>query len=238
VVEILRNIDIIDFLVLYSGKVCVDEIPRVRRVARTDCIKTPKFLTDLERYKKTLRYMAYINGFGPKPVRKKSGKAKSTPKLTRKQSTNGRNNYASSPDRKNSRKADQEGNNACSSSPTLYKVKRTPLTQPLSRIVHVTEDILNPLDDIDEDALEDDDNETTTCPPGNAYATAGATSRNSYKLLGRPKSTPNKVRKVQSDTSSTSSGSSSGGSSNGDCESLAPPKRIDWFGLLERKWDF
>ena len=143
VVEILRNIENIDFQVLYSGKVSVDEIPRVRRVARTDCIKTPKFLADLEHYKKTLRYMAYINGFGPKPVRK-SGKGKSTPKLTRKQSVDGKNNGPSSLDGKHSRKADRDV------SPVLYKVKRTPLTQPISRIVHVTEDILNPLDDIDE----------------------------------------------------------------------------------------
>ena len=199
--EILRNIDNIDFQVLYAGKVCVDEIPRVRRVARVDCIKTPKFMDDIERYVKILHYMAWINGLGPKPTRKRS-KGKQTPKLVKKRSIDAR-----TPSGKKS--------DGGSTSPVLYKVKRTPLVNPLPRITHVTEEIFNPLDDIEEDEGEDD---ATTCPPNNTYAAP----KKSYKLLGRPKSTPNKVRKH------TTNGS-------GDCE--APKKRIDWFGLLERKWE-
>lgn len=253
-VEILRNIDNIDFHVLYSGKVCIDEIPRVRRVARTDCIKTPKFLADIERYKKTLRYMAYINGLGPKPVRTKIVKGKATPKLSRKNSLESRGSgsgsanrspssrmSSSSPEGKGSRNRDRE-----SASPVLYRVKRTPLTQPISRIVHVTEDLLNPLDDIDEaaDETEDDEDARTTTTMNTtmttnswpnasvAGAAGGSTRSSSYKLLGRPKSSPNKVKS----DSSSSSGSSS--SSKSETESLNPPKRVDWFGLLERKWDY
>lgn len=47
---------------LYSGKVCWDELGRIKRLARLDCLKLPEFLKDIEKYKKTLRYIAVING--------------------------------------------------------------------------------------------------------------------------------------------------------------------------------
>ena len=73
---ILRNIDKIDFTLLYSGKVCVDELPRVRRLARLDCLKLPHFMRDMDEYLKQLRTIAAVNGLLPKPaVVKKSARA-------------------------------------------------------------------------------------------------------------------------------------------------------------------
>ncbi|CAH1229104.1 KIAA0895L [Branchiostoma lanceolatum] len=60
-VEILRNLDSIDFHLLYSGKVCIDELPRIKRLARRDCVKLPHFVLDQEAYRKKLRQMAAIN---------------------------------------------------------------------------------------------------------------------------------------------------------------------------------
>ncbi|ESO89113.1 hypothetical protein LOTGIDRAFT_183090, partial [Lottia gigantea] len=60
--KILRNIEDIDFTVLMSGKICIDEINRIKRVARKDCIKLPAFMKNPEKYKKKLRHMAVLNG--------------------------------------------------------------------------------------------------------------------------------------------------------------------------------
>ena len=43
-VYILRNAQDIDFNVLYSGRVCLDEVNRIKRLARMDCVRFPKFL--------------------------------------------------------------------------------------------------------------------------------------------------------------------------------------------------
>ena len=49
-----------------SGKICVDELERVKRVARTDCIRTPKFFSDMKRYKDRLYKIGVCNGIlGP-----------------------------------------------------------------------------------------------------------------------------------------------------------------------------
>ncbi|XP_045197578.2 uncharacterized protein LOC123552187 isoform X1 [Mercenaria mercenaria] len=61
-VEILRNIDNIDFKVLMSGKICYDEVPRVKKLARLDCIQMPAFMRNQEKYKKNLKQIADMNG--------------------------------------------------------------------------------------------------------------------------------------------------------------------------------
>lgn len=61
-IEILEKIDEIDFKVLMSGKLCIDEIDRVKRLARVDCLKLPKFLLDMKSYKQKLRQIAIVNG--------------------------------------------------------------------------------------------------------------------------------------------------------------------------------
>lgn len=61
-VEILRNIDNIDFKVLMSGKICYDEIPRVKKLARLDCIQMPAFMRNQDKYKKSLKQIAHLNG--------------------------------------------------------------------------------------------------------------------------------------------------------------------------------
>ncbi|XP_077977833.1 microtubule-associated tyrosine carboxypeptidase 1-like [Glandiceps talaboti] len=71
-VEILRNIDNIDFPLLYAGKLCVDETSRVKRIARMECIKLPHFLQNVDKYKKRLRFMARLNGLIPEDERQSS----------------------------------------------------------------------------------------------------------------------------------------------------------------------
>ncbi|XP_033095961.1 uncharacterized protein KIAA0895-like [Anneissia japonica] len=60
-VQLLRSIDEIDFPLLYSGRICVEELPRVRRLARLECIKLPSFLQDVTKYKKELWNIAVMN---------------------------------------------------------------------------------------------------------------------------------------------------------------------------------
>nr|XP_022295465.1 uncharacterized protein KIAA0895-like isoform X3 [Crassostrea virginica] len=61
-VEILRNVDNIDFQVLMSGKMCVDEVSRCKRLSRQDCIRLPAFMRNENKYKKNLKAIANLNG--------------------------------------------------------------------------------------------------------------------------------------------------------------------------------
>lgn len=61
-IEILEKLDEIDFKVLMCGKLCVDELERIKRVSRTECIKMPKFSADMKAYKQKLRQIGIING--------------------------------------------------------------------------------------------------------------------------------------------------------------------------------
>lgn len=61
-VMILRQVNEIDFKLLYSGKICCDELQRVKRIARQDCVKLPHFLKDIVTYRKTLNQIALTNG--------------------------------------------------------------------------------------------------------------------------------------------------------------------------------
>ncbi|VDI15443.1 uncharacterized protein [Mytilus edulis] len=61
-VEILRSLDMIDFNVMMSGKICVDEVQRCKRIARLDCLKLPAFMKNENRYKKHLKAIAHLNG--------------------------------------------------------------------------------------------------------------------------------------------------------------------------------
>ncbi|XP_078618643.1 microtubule-associated tyrosine carboxypeptidase 1-like [Branchiostoma floridae x Branchiostoma japonicum] len=79
-VEILRNLEVIDFHLLYSGKVCIDELPRIRRLARRDCIKLPHFLLDQEAYRKKLRQMAAVNNIASPHKRNETKKASTVSK--------------------------------------------------------------------------------------------------------------------------------------------------------------
>jgi len=44
----------------------MDEVQRVRRVARRDIISLPTFLADVDKYRKQLRQIAVINGLDPR----------------------------------------------------------------------------------------------------------------------------------------------------------------------------
>jgi len=78
--DILRDIENIDFSLLYSGSLCLDEPSRIKRLARCDCIKLPTFMVDLDTYKHQLRWIGYINGILPKPQpRRSKGEGKAAP---------------------------------------------------------------------------------------------------------------------------------------------------------------
>ena len=66
-VQILRNIEATDFHILCSGRICIDEIGRVRRLVRKGAMKLPLFLKDISNYKKQLNKMAVLNGLVPSP---------------------------------------------------------------------------------------------------------------------------------------------------------------------------
>jgi len=63
--NLLRNMEAIDWMTLYSGEICMDELNRVRRVVRRDIISLPTFLADIDKYRKQLRQIAIINGLNP-----------------------------------------------------------------------------------------------------------------------------------------------------------------------------
>lgn len=73
-VDILKNLDDIDFMTLMSGKVCLDELDRVKRCARSECIKIPQFLKNIKSYKDKLRQIGIVNGIlrppPPSPTKK------------------------------------------------------------------------------------------------------------------------------------------------------------------------
>jgi len=47
-----------------SGKICLDELDKVKEVARLDLIKLPKFYRNMKKYKEKLRLIAAVNGLG------------------------------------------------------------------------------------------------------------------------------------------------------------------------------
>lgn len=61
-VKILRNMDKIDFHLLMSGKICMDEIDRIKRVVRRDVIRFPAFMKNMDAYRRTLKKMLVLNG--------------------------------------------------------------------------------------------------------------------------------------------------------------------------------
>lgn len=70
-IDILRNLDTIDFIALMSGKICLDEVERIKRIARVNTLKIPKFMKDMKNYKEKLRAIGIINGIiEPKPNEK------------------------------------------------------------------------------------------------------------------------------------------------------------------------
>ena len=61
-VTILRNIDDINFNLLMSGKICFDEVSRVKRVARLGSVCLPAIMRDMAEYRKQLKKIAVVNG--------------------------------------------------------------------------------------------------------------------------------------------------------------------------------
>lgn len=68
-VQILRNIDNIDFSVLFTGRVCWDEVNRIKRIVRMDCVKYPIFMKNMNKYLHMLKHIAYVNGLAGIPTR-------------------------------------------------------------------------------------------------------------------------------------------------------------------------
>jgi len=63
--DLLRNAETIDWTTLYSGEICMDEVQRVRRVARRGIISLPTLLADVATYRQQLRQVAAVNGLAP-----------------------------------------------------------------------------------------------------------------------------------------------------------------------------
>lgn len=61
-VTILRNLENIDFYLLMSGKVCYDELDRIKRVVRKECLRYPTFMRKMASYRKSLRLISTQNG--------------------------------------------------------------------------------------------------------------------------------------------------------------------------------
>ena len=85
-VMILRQVNEIDFKLLYAGKICCDELQRIKRIARQDCVKLPHFLRDIVTYKKTLNEIALANGLIQKINRPLSSGNTTRPKGRKKKS--------------------------------------------------------------------------------------------------------------------------------------------------------
>lgn len=83
---ILRQVNEIDFKLFYAGKICCDELQRIKRIARQDCVKLPHFLRDMASYKKTLNEIALTNGLIQKINRPLSCRNTARPKVRKKKS--------------------------------------------------------------------------------------------------------------------------------------------------------
>jgi hypothetical protein len=55
-------LDNINFQLLMSGKICYDEVDRIKRIARTQSIALPFIMRNMAEYRKQLRRMAVTNG--------------------------------------------------------------------------------------------------------------------------------------------------------------------------------
>jgi hypothetical protein len=62
-----------DLRLLYSGRLMLSELSRVRRIAHMTTITLPAFAHDMEAYEKQLRSMAVLNGLVPAPVARPLG---------------------------------------------------------------------------------------------------------------------------------------------------------------------
>lgn len=57
----MRHLDIIDFNILICGRICWDEIDRVKRVCRLSAIKIPVFMQNMVEYVSQLQQIAETN---------------------------------------------------------------------------------------------------------------------------------------------------------------------------------
>lgn len=67
--QILENYDTIDFKLLMSGKICLDEMETCREMANMEDIKLPRFFKNMKKYREKIRHIAIVNGLiEDKPV--------------------------------------------------------------------------------------------------------------------------------------------------------------------------
>ena len=71
-IKILRKLDEIDFFLVHGGKLALEDLERVKRIARISVIKLPSFLTDqgtvtfggqVASYEWTLRQIKRVNSY-------------------------------------------------------------------------------------------------------------------------------------------------------------------------------
>jgi hypothetical protein len=61
-INVLSNKENIDWVALYAGRICLDEVARVRRIVRRDLITLPHYLSDIVKYRRTMDDIACVNG--------------------------------------------------------------------------------------------------------------------------------------------------------------------------------
>jgi hypothetical protein len=84
-VDILENLERIDFYLLMSGKLCLDELHLVKKAAKISTkLKIPKFMRDIKAYKQHLREIGIVNGIIEPPPDPALSKEKSPPPPARK----------------------------------------------------------------------------------------------------------------------------------------------------------
>jgi len=80
--EILMDLDNFDLPLIYAGTICSDETSRIKRIARLDCLKLPRFMDDIEGYRYQLKWLGYVNGILPKPAPRRLRNKKGANKIS------------------------------------------------------------------------------------------------------------------------------------------------------------
>jgi hypothetical protein len=60
-IEILRRKEEIDWKLLYSGKISLDDMDNVKDIVNLDCVRLPLFLQDVDLYMKELQEIQDVN---------------------------------------------------------------------------------------------------------------------------------------------------------------------------------
>lgn len=60
-VKLLQNLEEVDLALLHSGKIAMEDVPRVKRISKTASLPLPSFAADMSEYVSILREMRSVN---------------------------------------------------------------------------------------------------------------------------------------------------------------------------------